>query len=430
MSKRYLAENVFEATQKRIEFVFQEFDNIYVSFSGGKDSGVLLNLVLQYARETNAPQKIGVFHLDYEAQYTATTEYVDAVYDDLGDEVVNLRCCVPVKCITATSMFEDHWRPWEASKQDIWVRDLPNVYLGPDDFNFITPEMTDYHFQEAFSGWYHQKTGAKRTCVLVGIRSDESLNRWRTIASDKNVNTYKDVPWTTALSENVVNAYPIYDWGTEDIWIANGRFEWRYNRLYDLMHWAGVPLHAMRVASPFNYWAKSSLDQYRAIDPHVWGKMVSRVNGVNFTALYGGTKALGWRKVSKPAHFTWKEYALFLLNTLPEEMAANYRAKLETSIKFWRERGGVLSLEAQQDLMDAGIQFDVGEPTAYKTNKLPVRMEYADDIESREFSLIPTWKRLCITILKNDHVGKYMGFSQTKGEQEKRRAALEKYRNL
>jgi predicted phosphoadenosine phosphosulfate sulfurtransferase len=57
-------------------------------------------------------------------------------------------------------------------------------------------------------------------------------------------------------------------------------------------------------------------------------------------------------------------------------------------------------------------------------------MDYIDEINSKEFTLIPTWKRLCVTILKNDHVGKYMGFSQTKQENEKRKLALEKYKNL
>jgi len=186
----------------------------------------------------------------------------------------------------------------------------------------------------------------------------------------------------------------------------------------------------MRVASPFHDAAKSNLSLYRAIDPNIWGKMVSRVNGVNFTAIYGGTKAMGWKNISKPSHFTWKQYAMFLLETLPKEIAENYRTKLETSIKFWKNKGGVLSDEAIQDLKDAGVEFEVGEKTNYKTDKKPVRMEYIDEIDSKDFTLIPTWKRLCITILKNDHVGKYMGFSQTKKEMAKRKAALEKYRNL
>lgn len=422
--------NVLDAAMERMAFVFQEFDSIYVSFSGGKDSTVLLNLALMYIQRHAPHRRIGVFHIDYEAQYTATTEFVDQTYHQLGDSIDNLRCCIPLKCATCTSMFESHWRPWDPDKQDIWVRPLPGQCLTAADLDFVTPDMTDYQFQEAFGPWYHRKTGAGKTCVLVGIRAQESLNRWRTIISDRNINKYQSKDWTTRIAGNVYNAYPIYDWQTEDIWGAVAKYGWAYNRLYDLMHYAGVPLHAMRVASPFHDAAKASLQLYKVIDPNVWGKMVSRVNGVNFTALYGSTKAMGWKNITKPPHFTWQQYAMFLLDTLPQETADGFRQKLATSIKFWREKGGVLSDEAQRDLLDAGIAFDVGTSTNYKTDKLPVRMEYADEIDSKDFSLIPTWKRLCVTILKNDHVGKYMGFSQTKRETDRRKAAIEKYSNL
>lgn len=422
--------SVLDAAKSRLRYIFQEFDNVQVSFSGGKDSGVLLNLALLVAKEEGYQNKLGVFHLDYEAQYTATTEYVDQVYNDLGDAVENLRCCVPVKVNTCTSMHQTHWWPWHPDQRDIWARDLPEYCLGESSFDFHHRDMMDYEFQSKFGVWNHQRKKAKKTAVLVGIRSDESLDRWRTIVSDRNINKYNGNTWSTKQAENVYNFYPIYDWRTDDVWVANAKFGWSYNKLYDLFHYAGLTPHQMRVASPFISAAKGSLQLYKAIDPHVWGKLVSRVNGVNFTALYGSTKAMGWNKITKPSHLSWKDYALFLLDTLPSESAAGFRKKLETSIKFWRNKGGVLGESALQDLSSAGIEFEVGEAGNYKTNKLPVRMEYADEINSKDFALIPTWKRLCVTIMKNDHVGKYMGFSQTKAETEKRRAAIEKYKDL
>ena len=57
-NKRTKGENVYQLVQKRLKFLFNEFDNIYVSFSGGKDSGVLLNLCIQYIREHNLDRKI------------------------------------------------------------------------------------------------------------------------------------------------------------------------------------------------------------------------------------------------------------------------------------------------------------------------------------------------------------------------------------
>jgi len=428
---RRLAIDVHAAAMKRLQFVFENFDNVYVAFSGGKDSGVLLNLALDYIRLHAPDRRIGVYHLDYEAQYTATTEYVDAVYDELGDTVENLRCCVPVKCPTCTSMFETHWRPWYPAKRDIWVRELPEKHLGLEDLPWITPEMSDYEFQEEFARQYHKQAGAKRTAVLVGIRAQESLDRWRTIVSDRNkVGKFRGTRWTTKVGDDVYNAYPIYDWTTEDIWTANARFGWRYNRLYDLMHYAGLPLHAMRVSSPFHGYAKASLALYRTLDPQVWGRMVSRVNGVNFTALYGDTKAMGWKRIEKPAHFTWQQYAEFLLSTLPQEIADNYRAKLAVSIKSWRKGGGVMDDRNIAELRAEGAEFEVGEKGARSQTKLPVTMEYVDDTDVTDFTRIPSWKRFCITILKNDHVGKYMGFSLTKREMDLRQAAIEKYKDL
>ena len=48
MVREYLKQNVYDALLERLDFIFREFDNIYISFSGGKDSGLLLNLLLDF----------------------------------------------------------------------------------------------------------------------------------------------------------------------------------------------------------------------------------------------------------------------------------------------------------------------------------------------------------------------------------------------
>ena len=50
MTREYEEKDVYAALQERLKLIFEEFDNIYLSFSGGKDSGLLLNLVLDYRR--------------------------------------------------------------------------------------------------------------------------------------------------------------------------------------------------------------------------------------------------------------------------------------------------------------------------------------------------------------------------------------------
>ena len=422
--------NVYELARQRIRLLFEEFDNIYVSFSGGKDSGVMLNLCIQYIRENNLQRKIGVFHMDYEVQYGETLRYIDRVFRENPDIIEVYRVCVPYKVVTCTSMHQAFWRPWDDGCRELWVRDMPEGCYTKEDFPFYTPDMWDYDFYMLFSQWYHLHKNAKKTCCLVGIRTQESAHRWRTIHGNKRRYMYRSLKWTRRLADDICNAYPIYDWLTTDVWTANGRFGWDYNGLYDLYYQAGVPLERQRVASPFIAAGQESLHLYRTIDPDMWGKMICRVNGVNFTAIYGNTSAVAQKKFPLPTGYTWESYMHFLLSTLPEETRLNYLQKLAVSISFWRNRGGCLPRETIEKLQAAGIEIDVQKSTNYRTDKLPVRMEYQDDINIPGFKDLPTFKRMCICILRNDHLCKYMGFAMTKKEIENRQRVMDFYKGV
>lgn len=422
--------NVYEAAQERLKLVFENFDYVYVSFSGGKDSGVLLNLCVDYIRKNLPGRKLGVLHLDYEAQYSQTTEYVSKRLAEDTDILEVYHCCVPFKVTTCTSMNQSYWRPWEKSKEDIWVRKMPKDCHKADDFNFFNDELWDYDFQHLFAKWLRRRKRCHRICCLVGIRTQESFNRWRTIHSNRNHKYFNSVKWIHQTDRSICNAYPIYDWKTSDIWTANGKFHWRYNSLYDMFYQAGIPIGRQRVASPFISQALSTLSIYKIIDPDTWGKMVSRVNGVNFACIYGNSFAMGWKSIKCPSGFSWKQYMEFLLCTLPDDIAANYREKLRVSIHFWREKGGCLSEDTIRRLKDRNIPISVGSASAYRTDKLPVRMEYIDDIDIPEFKEIPTYKRMCICILKNDHACKYMGFALNKKEKLLRESVMKKYKLL
>jgi hypothetical protein len=421
--------NVYELTQERLKMIFEEFDNIYISFSGGKDSGVLLNLCIDYIRQNSLKRKIGIFHMDYEVQYSMTIDYVNRVLETNRDILDVYRICVPFRVTTCTSMYQSYWRPWDEQKKEAWVREMPKDAMKVDKFPFYNRKMWDYDFQIEFSRWLHLQKAARRTCCLVGIRTQESYNRWRTIYRGVK-KQYKNCMWSTEIDENVYNLYPLYDWKTEDIWVANGKFGWDYNKLYDLYYQAGVSLDRQRVASPFINEAIESLALYKVIDPDTWGKMIGRVNGIGFAGLYGNTHAAGRKSIRLPEGYTWKSFMEFLLSTLTEHTRNRYLAKLKTSIRFWKEKGGVLSDEVIQKLKDRNIPIQIGDSSNYKTEKKPVRMDYLDDIDIEEFREIPSYKRMCICILRNDHTCKYMGFALTKEENEMKSNALEKYKHI
>ena len=125
MVKTYLNKNVYEATQERLDYIFNEFDNILVAFSGGKDSGICLNLCYDYAKSHDMLNKLAMYHLDYEAQYQMTTDYVTSVFNGFP-KIKKYWLCLPMKAQCAVNMDAGYWIPWENSKKDIWVRNMPD----------------------------------------------------------------------------------------------------------------------------------------------------------------------------------------------------------------------------------------------------------------------------------------------------------------
>lgn len=429
--KKYLDISCYDATQQRLEYIFNEFDNILVAFSGGKDSGVLLNLTYDYAKKTNQLDKLAMYFLDYEVQYTETIKYVKREFNRLND-IKRFWLCLPNSVQTITSATQSHWIPWEKSKKDLWVRDMPDYdyVINEDNVPFqYNVGCDDYKSQDLFNKWFSEEFG--QTCVLVGIRAQESLDRYRAIKSSRKVNGYKDSSFIIKKDENVYNGYPIYDWNTSDIWKCNGLYEYDYNKLYDLYYKAGVPIEKMRVASPFNSYAQGSLSLYKAIEPELWGKMVSRVNGVNFMGIYESTNAMAFNKISLPKGYTWKEYVQFLLSTLPEETRKNYERIFKVSEDFWKNKGGALSDETIEEIQEKGLKIHTDNKTNRKTDKKIVTFdEYPDSVDVKDFRSVPSYKRMAITIMRNDHIGRYMGFSRTKEQERKRKEAIQKYKDV
>lgn len=432
MVKMYLPLTVFQAVQQRLQYLFAEFENIYVSFSGGKDSSLLLNLLLDY-REMYCPDRvIGVFHQDFEAQYTVTTNYITQTFKKLENKAELYWVCLPMATRTALSSYEMYWYPWDDKKQELWVRPMPNL---PYIINLNNP-FTHYRYKmhqedlaKQFSRFYKEQHQNKKTVCLLGIRANESLQRYSGFLNKKY--GYKNKCWITKQFKDIYCASPLYDWTVQDVWAANAKFGFSYNPLYDLYYKAGLKPEQMRVASPFNDYSKESLNLYRVIDPAIWAKLVGRVQGANFGAIYGKTKALGYRSITLPPGHTWRSYTKFLLDTLPPRLQNTYIKKFNTSIKFWHETGGGLSEETIAELQQKGYKIrrnGISNYTLDKKSRIVFEQDIPDETDNILTSKdIPSWKRMCYCILKNDHTCRFMGFGLTRQEQLRVNLLKEKY---
>ena len=424
--------NVYDASVDRIQYILNSFNRVYVSFSGGKDSGVMLNMVIDELRKNYPGRKVGVMVMDNEANYTLSLDFMHRIIRANLDVLEVYWCCLPITLPCTVSSYEIDWQCWGINDEHRWIRPMPKdeyiVNIENNRLPFFKENMGYQEFWDEFGEWYSQ--GEDCAC-LIGIRTHESLNRWRAIVNE-NKQTHGGHLWTKRNTKHTYNCYPIYDWRTEDIWIANFKFEWDYNELYDTFWKAGLSIHQMRVASPFMSESKSSLNLYRIIDPHVWATLCARVNGANFVATYG--KQLSYNSFKLPPGHTWKSFVKFLLDTLPEKSSKNFKSRFIQSIKYWGRVGRGLPESIINELIKHKISFKINGNTAHgnKDKRRVVIQSMPDhlDMLSCHNSDVASWKRFAITVLKNDHTCKYLGLSPTKEQIERMKYIKKKYSRI
>jgi predicted phosphoadenosine phosphosulfate sulfurtransferase len=390
--KRGLGIDVLTAARERIAWTFDMFPRVYVSFSGGKDSTVMLHLIMDEAIKRR--RKVGLLFIDLEGQYKVTIEHVAKCFDMYRDHVEPFWCCLPIHLRNAVSVYETHWICWDREKEPAWIRRPPDTAITDEThFPFFRKGMEFEEFVPEFGEWYSQ---GERTACFVGIRTDESLNRYRTIQTLKK-QRLEGRQWTTLCTPSVYNIYPIYDWRTEDLWTyqAHNR-RLPYNHLYDLMHLAGLSIHQMRICQPYGDDQRRGLWLFHLIEPETWARIVARVNGANSGALYvqESGNVTGYRAISKPEGHTWRSFARLLVNSMPPRTKEHYENKIVLFRKWWMERG--------------------------YPDGIPDEGDYAMEAKRR----IPSWRRVCKSLLRNDYWCKGMSFTQH------RSAAYEKYLKL
>jgi len=396
-TKIYNNKSVLEASEERISKVFDNFERIYISFSGGKDSSVMTHLVLKEAKKRN--KIVGLLIIDLEAQYNDTISHINDIVDMYSDNIDLHWVCGELLLRNAVSNYEPRWICWEDEKKDVWVRPKPNKCSDLSQYDFYRPKMEFEEFMVLFGKWY---SNGLNTCAFIGIRSDESLHRYRAITSRKDGLMFNNWKWSTKISEKLYNIYPIYDWRTEDIWVFHGRYKhFSHNKIYDKMMMAGVKISQQRLCQPYGDDQRRGLWLYHILEPNTWYKLINRVNGVNSGALYvqENGNMTGYNKIYKPNGHTWQTFCNLLLSTMPKKTSDHYRERFVKFIKGWQDRG-----------------------------YLKIPDEAPEDLESKCW--VPSWRRMCKVILRNDYWCKGLGQVQPLSDAYKQFKEIKNKRNI
>lgn len=297
-------ENVLVAGQKRIEFLFDNYDHIQLAFSGGKDSTVLFHLINEEAKKRN--RKFILYFQDQEAEYQGTIDFVEWAMSQ--PNVIPQWYQVPIFMTNAAShqqLFLWAWgigEKWVREKNDLAIQEIKTRY--PKRFY-------------KFNLWVAQQNRKKlkgKFVSIIGLRAEESPDRRFVMFGEDS-----ELFW---LRRKVKpdKAYPIIDWSYTDVWKYLTDNNFKYNKIYDKMYMLGGNLRSFRVSNLVHEKAFRCLTDLQELEPETYNKLEERLHGVHSAAIYGNENLMYSIKKLPKKFKTWKEYKYFLLENIHPDL--------------------------------------------------------------------------------------------------------------
>lgn len=296
-------DDVLTAVKKRIVFLFDNYDNISLSFSGGKDSTALFHLVNEEAIKRN--RKFILYFQDQEAEYQGTIDLVEWAMTQ--PNVIPMWYQVPIFMTNAASQQQLFLWAWGEGEE--WVREKHPLAIKEIKVKY--PKR--FHKFNLWVGQNLRKLPGKSVSI-IGLRAEESPDRRFVMFGEDN-----DLFWLRRKNEPH-KAYPIIDWKYTDVWKYLIENDLKYNKVYDKMYMLGGNLKFFRVSNLIHEKSFRCLSDLQELEPETYDKLEKRLKGVHSAAIYGKENMVYSIK-SLPSNFkSWKEYKEFLMNTIHPDL--------------------------------------------------------------------------------------------------------------
>lgn len=305
--KIYNKQNVYHAALDRIRFLFDEFENVVVGFSGGKDSTVTLNLALEVAQEKNRlPLK--VIFVDQEAEWQGTIDYVEKVMKDSRVDPYWFQ--MPMVITNNASSYERYSRCWNPSEKENWIHPQHEMSIKENKYG-------TERFHELFENIFKVEFKNQKSCYLSGVRTEEAPKRFVALT---HALTYKWITWGKVLNKklNHYTFYPLYDWSYTDIWKYILENNIAYNKVYDGMYQQGVRVLDMRISNLHHETAMQNLLLVQEIEPNTWNKIAKRIEGAS-SIKHIKNNSFACPKELPYMFKDWEDYAYHLANNIIQE---------------------------------------------------------------------------------------------------------------
>jgi len=278
--KREGSRTVLEAARQRIINAFSNGKKVYVSFSGGKDSISMIDIILKLASEGKIdPSLMIVEFIDEEAMYDCV---IKQVYEWrkkilLAGGQFNW-FCLEIKHFSCFKLLEQEetYICWDRSQKDNWVRKPPSFAITKHPcFNRTPVKRETYNRIDSFQEFLikHNSDGI----CITGVRMSESLQRSKFITSSFSSKV-------GLARGNMV--WPMYDWKDSDVWRYLYENKIDIPEVYLYMYQAGIRVNQLRVAQFFSIDSAKSLVKMNEYYPDLMDRIIRREPNAYLAALY------------------------------------------------------------------------------------------------------------------------------------------------
>lgn len=270
--------DIVKAAEIRITNVFNNGLPVYMSFSGGKDSlclSQLINNLIQRGKIN--PSQLIVQFIDEEAIFPCMEDKVK----EWRKRFILLGAkfewyCLEVKhfnCFNELSN-DETFICWDSIKENVWVRRPPSFAIR--SHGLLKPRKDAY------------QDFLPRTCrdgiTITGIRTAESVQRLQNIAS--MVKSGKTMT-------NKHQVFPIYDWTNNDVWLYLLNEQVDIPDIYLYLWQSGTRKGQLRVSQFFSVDTAKSLVKMNEYYPELMDRIIQREPNAYLAALYWDSEMFG-----------------------------------------------------------------------------------------------------------------------------------------
>lgn len=306
--------NVVEAAKIRIKNIFKNGLPVYLSFSGGKDSLCLSQLVLNLiqAGEIN-PTQLVVQFIDEEAIFSCIEETVKIWRKKFMLVGAKFEWfCLEVKhfnCFNELSN-DETFICWDRYKKDVWIRTPPTFSIRSHPLLRSRIDAYQDFLPRACSDGI----------TITGIRTAESIQRLSYFALFGRSGS-------RLTKRNQI--FPIYDWKDNDVWLYLLREKVDIPEIYLYLWQSGSNKRQLRVSQFFSVDTAKCLVKMNEYYPDLMEKIVRREPNAYLASLYWDSEMFGrstaMRKQNEQG-MAEKDYKAALLK-LFSDMDGNFRTE-------------------------------------------------------------------------------------------------------